>query len=288
MITAKEETVGGGFSESDFSKSQFGKGLLQRELSDNEALVLSWLDKGAMPLSKIEERATKADISQATLYRIKDAFKILTITGSNGTFWLRSVDVNFNKRFVVEEDEARLVELPEVEYYAWKQDFRKSLRRPPTQKEIEERRAQQVDDVKKTLLGIRVKINELSTTGVQLSPAEIDLLPDVADFISRHASEFGTTEFPVVARAQKMLDQHRAKHMDDVRPLTPEEIQAGRAILDAQITKAEAALKEAQQYVPPYISTWTWTEHGEYTSKIEAARERERTKLTTSEVNPFL
>ncbi len=53
MITAKEETVGGGFSESDFSKSQFGKGLLQRELSDNEALVLSWLDKGAMPLSKI-------------------------------------------------------------------------------------------------------------------------------------------------------------------------------------------------------------------------------------------
>ncbi len=237
----------------------------------------------------------------------------MTITGSNGTFWLRSVDVNFNKRFVVEEDEepkataqelakiaaryrryheealqcfdamvhfseecpadppvpyeeiiaihlrffppktaeqlakeaefARLVELPEVEYYAWKQDFRKSLRRPPTQKEIEERRAQQVDDVKKTLLGIRVKINELSTTGVQLSPAEIDLLPDVADFISRHASEFGTTEFPVVARAQKMLDQHRAKHMDDVRPLTPEEIQAGRAILDAQITKAEAALE---------------------------------------------
>lgn len=178
------------------------------------------------------------------------------------------------KEQVAEENEiARVVEMLEGEFILWEQKFRKAHRRPATEEEIAEHRLEQEKIANQELAKIRIALNDLEAREVPLTVADIDALPDVADFISRHAADYPTAEFPVVARAQTMLNRIRESHAEDTRKATLGDFQGERAALEARIVQIQKELKETQKYVPPFVSTMTNKDRA-FLAKVRTARQQ--------------
>src|SRR5207249_2380881 len=88
--------------------SEFGQGFTQQRLDDKEKEVLSWLKDGAVPLDRIEEMADKIKgLGRTELYAIKKRFDIQKLSGADGEYWVRAVDVKFSADYIVVEEETK-------------------------------------------------------------------------------------------------------------------------------------------------------------------------------------
>lgn len=162
-----------------------------------------------------------------------------------------------SERWSVEQKTVdHVLALPTEEaFQQWVKQYRASRRRPLSVKELDERRAKAMSEIKNEIANLRSKIEGLSARKVELTLDEIDLLPEVAAFIARFANTGNTYADKVPARKEPELKRLRDKYRSVRRALTPEEIAAETAVLEAAIVQKQL---EAEQALA-HLSTGSFT-----------------------------